>query len=1126
MKWFEYAIAIMACVLLASATPLAATNLGSSGVSYELRVASASDLEAQLNYSFTQTSETTWVVDWKWKNEAARQELLNYRDKGGELPKWVQKDSADAADVIPVTILGYLIPDKNSIDETRASGSLGLTLNLEEKNGKEDEEPDTVKVGLHSVVIEATASSNALTQSRGRKVLNLSVCDAVMVAYINNSQAFVKISYNNGTTFPDAFNVSDGSANQQVSLVEIPQSNNAWIVYGGKKGGVNAILNVNMSYNGSCGWTNGTPFNATDMGKYGVSYASETLMLTSCLDGSLHLSYSGGGVWNHKVCRAGAGTNCSIATNWNASNNSIGFDDEPPVLNDHTSSNHLGWCDAASNFYATYFDANDVKQEFLKIAKTSEGNWVLEYAKNSFFGSSGYNERFNAASNSTSDLFIVRDANHTLTPNINFSYCAYGLNCSTITNWKMINGSVGFELIGNTTGEKNYYSTLSILDDVPVVLFVSNVTNANLDLMASYLNSTKTGWIKSLAVTNNNYGNAYPSSIWKAKTRTLFAWVNGTGTTFNILFDSLNISTTPKPLFYYSTTPIAYETNYSYLLLNMTFNDTLFKNVTANLTWNGTTYPYTNTTGSDYTNFTTKIGPIPLLDANDTKILTQWNYTFTYLNGTTYAANTTETNQSIYFATYFLNITAAPNPAATNDVITITSYLKNLASAGYVVAHYVNSTNTAAPYTTGGAWISTFTTPATSATEIVNGTINVTFGGVSKLRYSTSYTVNVIGFALTLCPGILIYNFSTINEDTLARVNGSQYMTFTVWNNARTINQQFNFTFYNVTYAEICASVNGTVLVDSFQVYNSTGYGQRAYLLYNATLNISMATQNITLYSQIVPPSKPFRITVKDANDVTVKSAYISALRWYPGNNTYLTVAMIYTDDNGQGYTYLQPNDVWYYFIQNKAGVITTFTSRQAICDTSYTLCDLTLKALPTNTSGSAYLNMIGNIQASCTDNPATNFTSCTFIDASGYYHEYTLTAVKQGIMTNTIVCNTTVTTSSGTITCLLNAVGQYAVELSAHGSPAGSLAGINVNRGNQQSLFAAAGLSGASGAILALPIVITVILGSITAPATGLVFGVFAIILMGVLGLYVVTTATIAVLIIFAILVAWKLKV
>lgn len=570
-----------------------------------------------------------------------------------------------------------------------------------------------------------------------------------------------------------------------------------------------------------------------------------------------------------------------------------------------------------------------------------------------------------------------------------------------------------------------------------------------------------------------------------------------------------------------------YETATNYQTLNITFNGSIFNNATAIIDWNGTNYTVTNKAlGSNYANFTFN-NTIPIVLTNNTNANFTWYFNVTYYNASNLAGGLTQASQNIWFATYIVNVTGTPATALIADTITITSYVTNLGSSTYLAIHYFNNTNTTSPYASGGAWISTATAPSVAAATAVNGSayINVTFGGVTILRNATAnFTVIVYPINITTCGGGLpvILNYSGFNEDTLANVLTTHQITVTAWNLARTVNNTYNFTFTPTYGAEICLGVNATVSIDTFHLYNSTAasYGQRAHFLYNFTVS-NDTTQNISLYLQVIPPSKATKITALDAYGVPLTYTDLTAQRFYPGNNTYLSVAMIRTDNTGIGYTYLQPNDVFYYFTATRAGVVLgLFSSQQIVCDSSLTLCTLTLQL---EQNGSSYLDTVGKIASSCSWNPATNVTSCTFIDTSGAYHLYTMIVTKTDLMRPTVVCNESTTAASGTLSCIVNATGDYAVTLTASGSPINVLAGLQFFNGVLSGLFTS--VLGVGGFLLAFLIVLVIMFSAWTTPATGIVLGGFAIVFSAFMGIIILGITEIIALIVFTVLVAWKLR-
>ncbi len=84
---------------------------------------------------------------------------------------------------------------------------------------------------------------------------------------------------------------------------------------------------------------------------------------------------------------------------------------------------------------------------------------------------------------------------------------------------------------------------------------------------------------------------------------------------------------------------------------------------------------------------------------------------------------------------------------------------------------------------------------------------------------------------------------------------------------------------------------------------------------------------------------------LKDNYYAGVADAYVDFMRYSPASNTYYTVAMLKTDANGQGTTYIRPNDVWFKISAKKDLEILSIFSPQTIpCDPAASFCTLELK--------------------------------------------------------------------------------------------------------------------------------------------------------------------------------------
>jgi len=196
----------------------------------------------------------------------------------------------------------------------------------------------------------------------------------------------------------------------------------------------------------------------------------------------------------------------------------------------------------------------------------------------------------------------------------------------------------------------------------------------------------------------------------------------------------------------------------------------------------------------------------------------------------------------------------------------------------------------------------------------------------------------------------------------------------------------YNYTFSgeNVTNYSLClapsqSSVNITkaMIEYSSEGYESSNYSVRNYYLYDATL-YSNSTQDIGLYllKDTVGENVLFHTT--DSAGANYPNVYGKIQRYYVGENVYRTVAMIYTDDQGEALTNLDLLDTWYKFILEKDGTVLKNTNPTKITSDEYYF-----KIYTTTNAFENYLSAL-NLSYTFTYNSTTNITKLEYNSASG----------------------------------------------------------------------------------------------------------------------------------------------
>ncbi len=265
------------------------------------------------------------------------------------------------------------------------------------------------------------------------------------------------------------------------------------------------------------------------------------------------------------------------------------------------------------------------------------------------------------------------------------------------------------------------------------------------------------------------------------------------------------------------------------------------------------------------------------------------------------------------------------------------------------------------------------------------GYYNITFWVINTEGYTNSSFVEFhFVNPLVNCSdtgAIIAVNFTFYDEDTLAIMNGSAEYAITVTDAAYSYTYTYNLSATNVTSFTICIGESAQA-ADMTMTYDSTYaaiYDQRTYYFYQAVLNTT--TQFIPLYLIPSADSDKLEINVRDTNDQDVENAYVNIQRYYVGEDTYRSIAIGKTDNNGKMLTYIYTDKVFYKFIISLAGVSSSSAGPMVITDTAD---DPETLVLYTSSEREQFFEIRESIGTNCYVNYTTNYTICTVNDASG----------------------------------------------------------------------------------------------------------------------------------------------
>ena len=364
------------------------------------------------------------------------------------------------------------------------------------------------------------------------------------------------------------------------------------------------------------------------------------------------------------------------------------------------------------------------------------------------------------------------------------------------------------------------------------------------------------------------------------------------------------------------------------------------------------------------------------------------------------------------------------------------------------------------------------------------------------------------GYGITL-------NVISKDENTNNLLNTSNAYTF----NYRTGNNSTNLSLSETedNRSILITPSWANITTDMIMIFGATNYTTRQYYLDNTTLND--ITQNITLWLINTTNITNIYLTVKDENDNSLQDYVVKAMRYNVGNNTYSTVEMIKTNSNGQGVFQLIPYTVLYKFVIQKDGVTYLETSPTQI--TSSTL-NLQVNLADDWMDGWRRTRSISYTPVSF-DNVTQTF-EFTYNDASNIVQTGCLEVIRRGTYKDEVLSNNCTSSTAGTLS--------YTVEGDMTGTYIAT-GYIDTNTGYsihaldtlEVSYNQAWQIFGTLGVFMAFLVTLVAGLLGLANPVGAILMSVVGIIISVALGLVHITFVNVAILIIMAGLMMFKMR-
>ncbi len=321
-----------------------------------------------------------------------------------------------------------------------------------------------------------------------------------------------------------------------------------------------------------------------------------------------------------------------------------------------------------------------------------------------------------------------------------------------------------------------------------------------------------------------------------------------------------------------------------------------------------------------------------------------------------------------------------------------------------------------------------FVTPTVTAqtNKTFYWTINV--NGSQANSTSNNQSLNI--FAIDDCSSYtnLILNYTIFDEinkslitdannpltNTEVNIYSSDYLTLVATyngsssaNNTRIcLQNNLNDTIY---YLDVITQYSG-----------SSNYVPKFNYVQRQLLNASNIPLNIPLYTLLLVNSTEFTVTFKDDNFIKKPEVLVDVSRKYIDEGLFRSVEVAQTDGNGQTLIHLQLSDTIYTLTFKYLGeVLAIQDSVIAKCQNPLiSQCEINVNQFA-STVDIADFNYINGIALTQSINYSTNTITAMFVSQSGV-NTVSLNVSRFDRFGNTTICSDILTSSSGTLNCII----------------------------------------------------------------------------------------------------------
>jgi len=400
---------------------------------------------------------------------------------------------------------------------------------------------------------------------------------------------------------------------------------------------------------------------------------------------------------------------------------------------------------------------------------------------------------------------------------------------------------------------------------------------------------------------------------------------------------------------------------------------------------------------------------------------------------------------------------------------------------------------------------------------------------VQSSQTSTIHYQNTSFIVLNICNAtftIPAVNFTLRNEITGVEINSTANLTsvssfFNYWLGTGTVYKNYSYTNLtaNQSQYKFCIFPVWQNIYNNMDLeYEAVGYSPRTWYFSNASL--SNVTNEIDLNLLTTDDSIKFFFEVRQGTTPFI-NAIVTISKYFIGEGVYKTIGIRESDDVGEFVEYLDL-DKKYRFSIVKDGISYGTIIKVANCEEAPCEITLQLETAEVDLWQGFYDTFAQNIAYSLVFNSTSKNVTFTFNDLTGLAQYFRLEVYEISYnQTGAVVCNKTLYTTAGTLTCDLSAYtsGDFIANAYVSRSPENFVNYILI------AIQAIADILGMTGIFVAFIIIVTVGLVGAWNPAVGVALVAFSVFMMRILGFAAFGYTTIILIFIIAIILIMKMK-